>query len=103
MYAVVNTGGKQVKVAQGDIVRVEKIDALVGDTVELDKVSLLAKDDGLVVDPAALESAKVVCEVMAQDRARKIRVFKKKRRKGYTRTAGHRQSFTELRVREISA
>ena len=103
MYAVVTTGGKQVRVAQGDVVRVEKLDALVGDLVELDKVSLLAKDDGLVVEPAALESAKVVCEVVSQGRGKKIRVFKKKRRKGYTKTAGHRQSYTELRVREISA
>jgi len=103
MYAVVNTGGKQVKVAQGDVVRVEKIEALVGDTVELDKVSLLAKDDGIVVDAKALAKAKVVCEVLAQDRAKKVRIYKKRRRKGYARQAGHRQSYTELRVREISA
>ena len=101
MYAVVTTGGKQIKVFEGDRVRVEKIDAPVGDLVELDRVALLVKDDGIVAGPEALASAKVVCEVYAQGRRKKIRVFKKKRRKNYMRTYGHRQSFTELRVRQI--
>jgi large subunit ribosomal protein L21 len=103
MYAVVKTGGKQVRVSEGSRVRVEKIDAPVGDTIELDQVALLAKDDGIVVDPDALSSAKVVCEVVAQDRAKKIRVFKKKRRKNYMRTHGHRQAYTELKVQSIQA
>lgn len=103
MYAVVATGGKQIKVAEGDVVRVEKLPAAVGDTINLDKVCLLAKDDGLVVDPQALASAKVVCEVTGEGRKKKIRVFKKKRRKNYMRTYGHRQSYTELKVREIQA
>ncbi len=103
MYAVVTTGGKQVKVAQGDVVRVEKLDAGVGDTVELDNVSLVAKDDGLVVDRTALDNAKVVCQVLKQGRGKKVRVFKMKRRKGYRRNNGHRQPFTELRIREILA
>ena len=101
MYAVVKTGGKQVKVVEGDIVRVEKIDAPVGETVELADIALLAKDDKIVVDPKKLSKAKVMCEVLAQDRAKKIRVFKKKRRQGYVRTYGHRQSFTEIKVTEI--
>lgn len=103
MYAVVTTGGKQVKVAQGDVVRVEKLDAGVGDTVELDNVSLVAKDEGLVVDRASLDNAKVVCQVLKQGRSKKVRIFKMKRRKGYRRNHGHRQPFTELRVREILA
>lgn len=103
MYAVVSTGGKQVKVAEGDVLRVEKLDAPVGDTVELGQVRLLATGDSLVVDPKALESAKVVCQVMAQDRAKKIRVFKKKRRKNYARTQGHRQWFTQVKVTSIQA
>ena len=101
MYAVVATGGKQVKVAEGGQVRVERIDAPVGDTVELENVCLIVRDEGLVAEPEALKSARVVCEIVAQDRAKKIRVFKKKRKKNYTRTRGHRQSFTELRVRSI--
>jgi large subunit ribosomal protein L21 len=103
MYAVVTTGGKQIKVAKGDFVRVEKIEAPVGDTVELGGVCLLATDDSLVVDPKVLESAKIICEVTAQDRAKKIRVFKKRRRKTYVRTQGHRQYYTQLKVREIQA
>lgn len=103
MYAVVITGGKQIKVAKGDIVRVEKIEAPVGDTIELGKVCLLANDEALVVDPEALKSAKVICEVTEQDRAKKIRVFKKKRRKNYMRTQGHRQSYTQLKIRDIQA
>lgn len=103
MYAVVNTGGKQVKVSQGDVVRVEKIESLVGDVVELSDVALIATDDGLIADSAALGKAKVVCDVVSQGRAKKIRVFKRKRRKNYARTSGHRQSYTELRVRDIQA
>ncbi len=103
MYAVVTTGGKQYKVAQGDVLRVEKLGVPVGETVELDQVSLLVGEDGIVVDPAALESAKVVAEVTQEGRAKKILVFKKKRRKNYTRTNGHRQSYSEITIREIQA
>lgn len=103
MYAVVTTGNKQIKVAEGDRVRVEKIDALIGDTVELDSVCLVAKDDGLLVDPDKLKDAKVVCQVSGQGRGRKIRVFKMKRRKNYSLTQGHRQSYTELKVEKIQA
>ena len=103
MYAVVTTGGKQVKVAQGDVIRVEKIEAPVGDTIELGPVNLLAKEDELVVDPKALESAKVVCQVVGQGRRKKIRVFKMKRRKNYRRVQGHRQSYTELKIQDIQA
>ena len=103
MYAVVKTGGKQVKVFEGDIVRVEKIDVLTGDAVELNEICLLAKDDGLVVAPEALTGAKVLCHVVAQGRGKKIRVFKQKRRKNYARTQGHRQSYTELKIDQIVA
>lgn len=103
MYAVVTTGGKQVRVSEGDIVQVERIDVPVGDLVTLYKVCLLVKDDGIVADPEALANAKVVCHVTAQGRRKKIRVFKMKRRKNYARTAGHRQAYTELKVTEIQA
>ena len=101
MYAVVATGGKQFKVLEGDVFRVAKIDAPVGDVVELSSVSMLVKDDAVVLEPKALESAKVVCNVVAQGKARKIRVFKRKRKKNYARTQGHRQHFTELLVKQI--
>lgn len=101
MYAVVATGGKQVKVAEGDVIRVEKLEVSVGDTVELDDVKMLGKDDGPVVDSDKLSAAKVVCEVTDQGRRKKIKVFKMKRRKNYKRTIGHRQSYTELKVQQI--
>ncbi len=103
MYAVVMTGGKQYKVAPGDTLRVEKLDVPVGGTVELDQVRLVAKDEGVVVDPQALSSAKVIAKVMGQGRLKKIRVFKYKRRKNYHRTIGHRQSYTQLKIQEIQA
>lgn len=101
MYAVVTTGGKQLKVSEGDIVRVEKLDVEVGDTIELDQVALVAKEDGLILDPDQLAKTKVICQVLAQGKGKKIRVFKMKRRKKYRRTQGHRQLYTELRVQEI--
>lgn len=101
MYAVVATGGKQVKVVEGDTIRVEKLDAEVGATVELDDVKLLSNDDGIVCDPKGLAKAKVICKVKSQGRAKKIRVFKYKRRKNYHRSYGHRQPFTELSIEEI--
>ncbi len=103
MYAVVKTGGKQVKVAQGDVLRIEKLDVPVGDTIELADIAMLVKDDKIVVEAKKLKKAKVICEVLAQDRAKKIRVFKKKRRQGYVRTYGHRQSFTQIKVIEIKS
>lgn len=103
MYAVVMTGGKQYKVALGDSLRVEKLDVPVGGTVELDQVRLVAKDEGVVVDPQALSTAKVIAKVTGQGRLKKIRVFKYKRRKNYHRTIGHRQSYTQLKIQEIQA
>ena len=103
MYAVITTGGKQIKVTQGDVIRVEKLPVSVGDTIELDHVNALANDDGIVVDADALASAKVVCQVTGEGRRKKIRVFKMKRRKNYSRTYGHRQDYTELKVQEIQS
>ena len=103
MYAVVVTGGKQYKVAQGDRLRVEKLDTPVGGQVELGKVCLLVNDDGIVSDPAALSGARVLAEVTGDGKRKKIRVFKKKRRKNYMRTYGHRQQFSEITIREIQA
>ncbi len=101
MYAVVTTGGKQIRVAEGDVVRVEKLELNIGDTVELDNVQMIGKDEGAIFEPDALTGAKVVCQVMGQGRRKKIKIFKMKRRKNYHRTAGHRQYYTELKVQEI--
>jgi large subunit ribosomal protein L21 len=103
MYAVVRTGGKQVRVAPGDAVRVEKLDGAVGDRVELEEVLLVGDGGDARIGTPLVEGAKVVGTITAQGRGEKITVFKMKRRKGYRRKAGHRQFYTEVRVDEIEA
>lgn len=102
MYAVVRTGGKQYRVASGDVVTVEKLDgAAAGDAVELDDVLALDVGEGLTLGTPVVEGARVVATVLEQKKNDKIVVFKKKRRKNYRRTRGHRQQVTVLRVTDI--
>src|SRR3990172_550492 len=101
MYAIVQTGGKQYKVAPGDLLKVERLEANVGDKVELAPVLLVQDQDRLWVGKPVVEQAKVMAEVQQQARSRKVIVFKKKRRKNYRRTKGYRQSFTQLKITEI--
>jgi len=101
MRAVMETGGKQYRVAPGDIVQVEKCDAKVGDKIEFRSILLLEDGQGVTLNPKELKKAKVVGEVLLQDRDKKVLVFKKKRRKNYRRTQGHRQSYTRLKIVEI--
>ena len=103
MYAVVRTGGKQVRIAAGDSVRVEKLEGAVGDKIELGEVLLLGGEGDARIGTPLVEGAAVVGTIIAQDRAPKITIFKMKRRKGYRRKAGHRQPYTEIRVDEIKA
>ena len=102
MYAIVSTGGKQYKVAEGDVIDVEKLDAQPGDKVALD-VLMLADGDNVVVDAAALEGKKVEATVVDQFKGKKVLVFKLKKRKRYHRTKGHRQNLTKLEVTAIPA
>ncbi len=102
MYAVIKTGGKQYKVAQGDKLRVEKLPGNVGDTVTFDEV-LLVGGDNLKIGTPTVKGAKVEAKVIAQDRAKKIIVFKFRRRKNYRRKTGHRQPFTALEITSVSA
>ena len=97
MYAIVTTGGKQYKVAKGDIFSVEKLDAQPGDKVKLD-VLLLNDGKKTIVDAATLAKKKVTCEVIDQYKDKKVIVFKLKKRKRYHRTRGHRQNLTKLMV-----
>jgi large subunit ribosomal protein L21 len=101
MHAVICTGGKQYEVSPGKVLRVEKLNASVGETVTLDQVLLVKDGDNLHVDPATLVSARVTARVTAQGRGRKIVLFKYKRRKNYRRKIGHRQMFTELTIENI--
>ena len=103
MYAVVKTGGKQYKVAANSRIRVEKLDYAVNDIVELDSVQMIITEDKIIFEPDALNSARVLARVEEQGRGKKIRVYKKKRRKGYERVQGHRQSYTLLHIQEIKA
>jgi large subunit ribosomal protein L21 len=101
MYAIVETGGKQYQVQAGQIVDVERLAAEVGQEVELDQVLLVADDDEVQVGQPTVEGAKVRATVLRQDRGRKMIVFKFKPKERYRRKAGHRQSFTRLRIDEI--
>lgn len=101
MYAIIETGGKQQKVAPGEQLRIEKLEAKVGDTVRFDKVMLVNRDGEVALGKPYVDGASVTATVMEQGRGKKILVFKKKRRKQYRRTRGHRQSFTAVKVEAI--
>jgi len=102
MYAIVRTGGKQYQVAQGDQLRVETLAGNVGETVELDDILLVADGDNVKIGQPQVEGAKVTATIVEQDKAKKVMVFKKKRRKGYKVKNGHRQQYTALRIDGIS-
>ena len=102
MFAVLNTGGKQYKVSQGDLIEIEKLESNVGDTVTLDQVLMVGEGEDVQVGSPYVPGCKVTGEVTEQGKGAKIIVFKKKRRKGYRRKNGHRQLFTQLKITEIT-
>lgn len=102
MYAVIKTGGKQYRVAQGDRLRVEKLAGNVGDSVTLGEVLLVGSGEGVKVGQPTVSGAKVEAKIVAQDRGKKIVVFKFRRRKNYRRKSGHRQPFTALEITGIT-
>ena len=102
MYAIVETGGKQYRAEQGDVLEVEKLEGAVGATITLDKVLMISGEAGTKIGTPTVSKATVTGEILAQDRHAKIIVFKKRRRKNYRRTNGHRQSFTKLKITGIS-
>jgi large subunit ribosomal protein L21 len=102
-YAIIATGGKQHKVTVGDRLKVEVVDAVVGDSVTFDQVLAVKDGDQLQIGRPVLEGARVVAKVVEQGKAKKILIFKKKKRKQYRRTRGHRQPFTAVVVEEIHA
>jgi large subunit ribosomal protein L21 len=101
VYAIIHTGGKQYRVSPGDVVRVEKLTVQPGEKMELDQVYLLALDGRVTAGNPFLKNARVVTQVLGHDRGEKLIIFKHRRRKGYRKTMGHRQYFTELKVIEI--
>ena len=103
MYAIIRTGGKQYQVSPGDRLRVEKLAGDIGDTIEIDDVLLVADGEDVKIGQPVVDNAKVTAQIVEQGKDKKIVVFKKKRRKGYTLKKGHRQLFTALEIKEISA
>jgi large subunit ribosomal protein L21 len=103
MYAVIQTGGKQYRVAEGDTLRIEKILADEGATVELDKVLMVADGDAVRVGQPYLDGGKVTATVKSHGRAKKVTIIKFRRRKHHMKHQGHRQWFTELTITGISA
>ncbi len=103
MYAVIQTGGKQYRVAQGDSIEVETLAGEVGSEIELDNVLAVSNDSGDMLTGDEVANAKVKVTITAHGRGDKIIVFKFKRKKQYKRTIGHRQNFTRLAVNEIVA
>ncbi|MTI48497.1 MAG: 50S ribosomal protein L21 [Firmicutes bacterium] len=102
MYAVIETGGKQYRVQEGDTVFVEKLNGEAGDKITLDKVLLIAGDEDLKVGKPYLEGAAVEAEVVEQGKAKKIIVFKYKSKKDYRKKQGHRQPYTRLKISNIN-
>jgi large subunit ribosomal protein L21 len=103
MYAVIATGGKQYRVKEGDVIFVEKLDANEGDTVEVGEVLAVGKEGDIQFGSPLVSGAKVILRVLAQDKNRKIIVFKFKAKKNYRRKTGHRQPYTKVAVEKIEA
>lgn len=103
MYAVIETGGKQYRVNEGQVVRVELLPDDLGTQVSFDTVSLVATDDDVLVGTPHVDGATVKAKVVEIGRGQKVIAFKKKRRKGYRRKVGHRQAYTALQIEEIVA
>ena len=101
-YAIIQTGGKQYRVQPGDTVDVEKLSAEVGSTLELDSVLLVSRDGEMSVGAPTVPEARVIAEVQAHGRGKKLIVFKYKPKVRYRRKQGHRQAFTRLAIREIA-
>ena len=101
MYAIIKTGGKQYRVAPGDVLRVERLPGERGDEVVLDQVLLVNDGENVQVGQPLVQGATVRTQIVNQGKGKKVLVFKKKRRKNYRRKQGHRQLFTALQIGEI--
>ncbi|MFU0800916.1 MAG: 50S ribosomal protein L21 [Xylanivirga thermophila] len=101
MYAVIRTGGKQYRVNEGDVLKVEKLTADEGATIEFEEVLAISKDDGLLVGTPLVEGAKVEAKVLGHGKAKKVIVFKYKPKKDYRKKQGHRQPYTEVQITKI--
>ena len=103
MYAVIKTGGKQYRVCVGQKLKIEQIPADIGQEISLDQVLSVGEGDTLKIGTPFVDGAKVTATVLAQGRHDKIKIFKMRRRKGYRRTQGHRQTYPEIRIEAVNA
>jgi large subunit ribosomal protein L21 len=102
MYAVVDIAGIQYKISEKEKLIVPRLDVKVGDKLDLDRVLMVSSDDGVKIGQPLLEKAKVEASVLNHDRSKKVVVFKKKRRKDYKVTKGHRQPYTQIQIDKIT-
>lgn len=103
MYAIIETGGKQYRVAEGDVLTIEKLEVAEGQTVDFDRVLTVVKEGDVVIGKPLVADAKVTAEVVAHGKGKKILVFKYKAKSNYRRRQGHRQPFTKVRIEKIYA
>jgi large subunit ribosomal protein L21 len=102
MYAVIESGGKQHRVEPGEVLKLEKLNVDEGSTVDFDKVMMIGEGESVQIGTPYVEGGKVTAEVVRHGRSDKITIIKMKRRKNYRRQAGHRQYYTEVKIKEIS-
>ena len=102
MYAVVKTGGKEYRISQGDLIRVEKVEGKVGDQVTMKDILMVSHEGQVQVGNPLLANAVITGEIVQQMKGKKVLTYKMKRRKNYRRTKGHRQTYTYIRVNDIS-
>ncbi len=103
MYAVIESGGKQHRVVEGEILRLEKLESATGESIDFDKVLLVADGDDVKIGAPYVSGGTVKAEVLSHGRGDKVRIIKFKRRKHYRKQQGHRQWFTEVKITGISA
>ena len=103
MYAVIESGGKQHRVVEGETLKLEKIEAATGDSIEFDKVLMIGGGDDVKIGTPVVEGSKVTAEVVAHGRHQKVKIVKFNRRKHHRKETGHRQWFTEVKITGISA
>lgn len=101
MRAVIKTGGKQYRVSEGDVLKVEKLEGEPGARIELSEVLAVGEGEGIKIGTPTVAGASVTAEILGHDRDKKVIIYKKKRRKGYDKRTGHRQPFTSIKIQEI--
>ncbi len=103
MYAVIESGGKQHRVEEGEVLKLEKLEAATGEKINFDKVLMVGEGESVKIGTPYVKGSKVTAEVLTQGRGKKVNIIKFKRRKNYRKQQGHRQWFTEVKITGIKA